>query len=584
MAEPTLERLQSAFMNAHKAGDKKAAGVLAAEIKRRRALDVTPPVVPKQEGQVAEIDYVAADAETDMPTPADMARQRLVEMRLMPTPEQTAQARKIAPGVAREAISGLTFGGMDEILGVLAAGQATITGEDPRAAAQKIMQKFRGQREQFQKEYPKTALAAEIAGSIPTAVATGGAAAATKLGQAAPRMTQIGTAMGESGLYGLLSAEGDIQERLPEAGVSMAAGGLLGAGGQFLPRVTEPAKRLIEEKIQPTIGQAFGPTIKALEERATSIPLIGDVIRAGQREVIQSFDNKMIEKALAPIGFKVPAGKTGVQAMEAAEDALSDAYRKAVPKAGLPNARPLQSRINEIVQENTDLPKDIFDQLRKKLNKTIAPSLFDEGYKMSGEAIKKADSYLGKEAIGYIRTGDPDKQQMGRALFKMQSALRDELISQNPSAKGLSAAREAYKQILPIRKAATAAPADVGTFTPAQLLRGMKSADVSVGKTRFATGAMPEQELAMTAQEVLGKRIPDSGTMERGLFALMAAKPGIALATGAGAIGAQPFYQTQLGRMAARKILETPGAALRRVAAVPAIPGMAGGLLAGPQE
>lgn len=500
------------------------------------------------------------------------------------TGEATPEAKVFIPGMLRELGEGATLGASGEIKGGIAGLQALARGEPFLPAAKKEMGEYEARRKAFKEQYPASALGAEIAGSIPTALLSGGAAAATRLGQAAPRATQAGLATLEGGAYGLLGTEGGIEDRALGGAIGLTGAGLLGVGGQYLPRVTEPAKRLIKEKIQPTVGQAFGPTIKALEERAASIPFIGDVIRAGQREVIQSFDNKMIEKALAPIGFKVPAGKTGVEAMEAAEDALSEAYRKAVPKAGLPNARPLQDRINEIVQENTDLPSDIFEQLRKKLNKTIAPSLFDKGYKMNGEAIKKADSYLGTEATGYMRTGDPDKQQMGRALFKMQSALRDELIRQNPTAKGLSAARESFKQILPIRKAATAAPADVGTFTPAQLLSGMKSADVSAGKRRFATGKMPEQELAMTAQKVLGKRIPDSGTVERGLGALFFQKPGLGLTVGLGAIAAQPFYQTQLGRMAARKILETPGAALRRVAAVPAIPGMAGGLLAGPQE
>lgn len=502
------------------------------------------------------------------------------------TGEATPEAKVFIPGMLRELGEGATLGASGEIKGGIAGLRAMARGEPFLPAAKKEMGEYEARRKAFKEQYPASALGAEIAGSIPTALLSGGAAAATRLGQAAPRATQAGLATLEGGAYGLLGTEGGIEDRALGGAIGLTGAGLLGAGGQFLPRVTEPAKRLIKEKIQPTVGQAFGPTIKALEERATSIPFIGDVIRAGQREVIESFDNKIIERALAPIGFKVPAGKTGVEAMEAAEDALSEAYRNAIPKAGLPDARPLQDRINEIVQENTDLQSNVFEQLRKKLNKAIAPSLFDRGYKMSGEAIKKADSDLGTQAIGLIKNKNSteDEKQMGRALFKMQSALREELIRQNPTAKGLSAARESFKQILPIRKAATSSPANVGTFTPAQLLSGMKSADVSVGKTRFATGKMPEQELAMTAQKVLGNRIPDSGTVERGLGALFFQKPGLGLTVGLGAIGAQPFYQTQLGRMAARKILETPGAALRKAAAVPAIPGMAGGLLAGPQE
>lgn len=551
MAEPTLERLESAFMNAHKAGDKKAAGVLAAEIKRRRA---------------------AASVKKEPPT----TQQEMMSMPDEFTGEATPEAKKFIPGVARELAQGLTFGGAGELVGAGRGAMAALRGEEFMPAFQAGMSEFEEKRKEFKKEYPASALTAEIAGSLPTALAGGALLSGTRLFQAAPRISQTALAAGEGGLYGLLSAEGDIEERLPQAGVSMAAGGLLRGAGEVLPRVTEPAKRLISEKIQPTVGQSFGPLIKAAEERLAAVPLLGDVIKGGQREVVESFDNRMIEGALSPINFKVPAGKTGVDAMEAAEDALSAAFREATPKAGMPDARPLQNKINEIVQNNTDLPSDIFRQMREKLNKTIGPSLYDKNYRMSGEAIKKADSALGKQAITYIRTGDPDKQQMGRALFEMQSYLRDELIRQNPEAKALSAAREAYKNMKPVRKAATSAAGDVGLFTPAQMLRGMKSADVSIDKTKFATGKMPQQELAMTARDVIGKTIPE----DRSLLAAMALKPSLVPISGIAGIAAQPFYQTELGRRIARNIIQTPGAALRASTVSPTVPAGIGGLLA----
>lgn len=546
---------------------------------RKRLLD-------KQKAQAVStspapgIDYVAADAETDAPTPASMARQRMVELGLAVAPEQTAAAQKVAPGMAREFVSGLTFGGADELLGVGAGLSSVLRGGDFSPAAQATMEKFRGQRKQFKEEYPVTAFASEIAGSVPTGLYAGGKLLATQAAKQFPRLAPISLAAGEGGAYGLLSAEGNVPERLPEAAIGTVAGGLLRGAGEYLPRVTEPARKLIAEKIEPTVGQAFGPLIKKAEERLGSVPILGDVIRGGQKEVIESFDNRIIEKALEPIGFKVPAGKTGVKAMEAAEEALADSYRKSIPKAGLPDARPLQAKINEIVQDNTDLEKSVFEQLRKKLNKALAPSLFDEGFAMSGEAIKKADSDLGTQAVGLMKNKNSteDQKQMARALFRFQNALRDELIKQNPSAKGLVQAREAFKGILPIRKAATSSAKDVGTFTPAQLLGGMKQVDKSSGKTRFATGQMPEQKFAMTAQEVLGKSVPES----QSIGAAMLLKPSLIPLSGLGAIVAQPFYQTRLGRKAARTALQTPGAVLRGASqAFPTIPGMAGGLLAG---
>ena len=359
-------------------------------------------------------------------TPAEMARKRMVELGLAVAPEQTAAAQKVAPGMAREFVSGLTFGGADELLGVGAGLSSVLRGGEFSPAAQATMEKFRGQRKQFKEEYPVTALASEIAGSVPTGLYAGGKLLATQAAKQFPRLAPISLAAGEGGAYGLLSAEGSVPERLPEAAIGTVAGGLLRGAGEYLPRVTEPARKLIAEKIEPTVGQAFGPLIKKAEERLGSVPILGDVIRGGQKEVIESFDNRIIEKALEPIGFKVPAGKTGVEAMEAAEEALADSYRKAIPKAGLPDARPLQAKINEIVQDNTDLEKSVFEQLRKKLNKALAPSLFDEGFAMSGEAIKKADSDLGTQAVGLMKNKNSteDQKQMARALFRVSERFK----------------------------------------------------------------------------------------------------------------------------------------------------------------
>ena len=148
MAEPTLERLESAFMNAHKAGDKKAAGALAAEIKRRRA---TAPV------------------KKEPPTPQQ-------EMMYMPdefTGEATPEAKKFIPGVARELAQGLTFGGAGELVGAGKGAMAKLRGEEFVPAFQAGMGEFEAKRKEFKEEYPASALTAEIAGSLPTGIAAG---------------------------------------------------------------------------------------------------------------------------------------------------------------------------------------------------------------------------------------------------------------------------------------------------------------------------------------------------------------------------------------------------------------------------
>jgi hypothetical protein len=87
---------------------------------------------------------------------------------------------------------------------------------------------------------------------------------------------------------------------------------------------------------------------------------------------------------------------------------------------------------------------------------------------------------------------------------------------------------------------------------------------------------MPQQELAMTARDVIGKTIPE----DRSLLAAMALKPSLVPISGIAGIAGQPFYQTELGRRIARNIIQTPGAALRASTVSPTVPAGIGGLLA----
>src|SRR5262249_53236250 len=59
-------------------------------------------------------------------------------------------------------------------------------------------------------------------------------------------------------------------------------------------------------------------------------------------------------------------------------------------------------------------------------------------------------------------------------------------------------------------------------FTPAQLQASVKAGDKSVGKGNFARGRAPLSQIADDAMEVMGRRVPDSGTAGRvGLLGLL---------------------------------------------------------------
>jgi hypothetical protein len=137
-------------------------------------------------------------------------------------------------------------------------------------------------------------------------------------------------------------------------------------------------------------------------------------------------------------------------------------------------------------------------------------------------------------------------------------------------------ARQAYKNLIPIRKASVASAKSVGDFTPAQLLTGLRQADPTSFKTRFGAGRMPQQQFAMQAEEALGRQIADSGSPIRLLTALQAANIGQIGATAIPAITALPFYQTAAGRQLARGILASPQKVAGLLSASPAVGGQVG--------
>lgn len=513
---------------------------------------------------------IMEDVTSVLASPVGLAR--IAELRKK-SPAEQERIRESERMMRGEMAEGFTLGGAGEIGAGIAGIGGALTGEGFMPAFQQELAEREARTKQFREQAPIASTVGQIAGALPVGVAAGRKLAATKLGQAIPRLSQVGLAGLESGIYGLLGKQGDIEERAKAGAVGLGTGLLFGTAAQALPKVSEAAEALIERGIQPTVGQSFGAFTKSLEEGLGSLPLVRETIKGGQYQVARQFDDKVIEEAMKPIGFKVPAGKTAREVLDAANDAINDAYTKSVGKASLPDAKPLISKMGEIIKKNEDLVPEKYKQLRQKLEKAVSPSFFDEGFKMSGAAVKKADSELGTEAASLAK-GSPDEKQMSRAIYEFQRAFRNELIRQNPRAKDLANARQAYNNMIPIKKASVASPRSAGVFTPTQFITGMKQADISPFKVKSGTGRMPQQPFAETAQEVMGLNIPDSGTPIRTLMTGSGLKS--LLGYGGLALGALPLYQTAAGRQLARGMLASPRQVAGLLSASPAVGGQVG--------
>lgn len=112
-----------------------------------------------------------------------------------------------------------------------------------------------------------------------------------------------------------LITPGDLKERTKAA----AMGGIGGAAGakasqlfsKAAPAAVSPNVRtLTDEGIVLTPGQNAGGVIKAMEDKATSIPIVGDVINAARKRGLTEFNAAAIERAKLP-GMQVDGVGTG---------------------------------------------------------------------------------------------------------------------------------------------------------------------------------------------------------------------------------------------------------------------------------
>jgi len=414
----------------------------------------------------------------------------------------------VAFDIGRQIAQGLTFGTADEAEAFIRS-QFTSSG----LSYDEEIGKIRGEMRQYQEAHPYMSLFFEAVGALPTALAGGAGLARLGVTGAA----KVGAI--EGGLYGFGAAEGTPIERAPEAAIGAGLGaGMSAAAQRLLPgRTTPEAKQLLGEGIPLTPGQRLGGAARTLEERIAGQQFYGDIIKGAETRAMQAFNRSAMDKAIEPIGVKVPKNLTGQDAFAYAHNAVSDAYQRVLPKLSVSSDAMERFAIGVLSEDKLGMTDAAQETFSRKAKAVLLDRFNKETGTLSGEALKKAESDLGEEAISLMTSGNSVDRDAGRALFELQSALRQQLIKENPDAGAqLAAANAAFKQLLPVEKAVTvAATGQGGTFTPAQLLRGMKGAQRGPRKTKFAKGEMPMQPFASAAQEVMGRTIPDSGTAGR---------------------------------------------------------------------
>ncbi|RYE78416.1 MAG: hypothetical protein EOO80_08640 [Oxalobacteraceae bacterium] len=322
-------------------------------------------------------------------------------------------------------------------------------------------------------------------------------------------------------------------------------GGMAGRGvartvGGAARGVQDDAVRYLRDRNVPlTAGQTLGGIAKGVEDRLTSVPLVGDMIRNRRVEGLDAVNRLAFEDAAAPLQRQtnpITAAPTdiGEQGVEQLRRIRQNGYDNAVD-GRLATADPQYDNAYQSSVTAARAIPNTGPQVADELN-AIVPGYFAPGGIINGQNAQAAIKEL--RGLRAARQGDALGQRTGQAVRDAEGAITDLFERQSPGfGNDLGAANAVNGNLKTIEKAVQNAGRNDGRFTAAQLDRSAQQSAAKFGGNA-ATTQRPFFELTKAAQNVLPSSIPDSGTATRlATLALPAALGGAG--GGAGYLGGE---------------------------------------------
>jgi hypothetical protein len=324
--------------------------------------------------------------------------------------------------------------------------------------------------------------------------------------------------------------------------------------------VNPDLKLLKSEGVTPTIGQTLGGRWNALEEKLTSLPIMGDMISSARKRSMDQFNNAAINRAASPVGARVQG--SGQNAVLEAGNSLGAAYDKGKAQLGHfqidgQGAQELGT-LRQMADTLPDKERAAFDKVWQLVSHEVTPN-----GSITADSFKILDSKIGKEAARFSKSSDAYQQQAGDALAELQRVITENAKRANPqAAEALSKADKGWANLVRVEGAAKAAKNNGGVFTPAQLNSAIQQADSSVRGRAVARGTALMQDLGNAGQNVIGNKVPNSFTTDRAMLGLggvgaAAINPAIPAALAAG--GA--LYTSPIQKLFSAIVSERPNSA-----------------------
>lgn len=397
----------------------------------------------------------------------------------------------------------------------------------------------------------------------------------------------LGVGAAQGGLYGATEADsgGAGSNALTGALTGAVIGGTLPLVGNALKSAISPAastkpsvKLLMNEGIFPTAAEVSGGALNKIEERMQTLPWTGDII-AGARERPQAqLRDAVFNRALSPIGEKVPKGLDGWDAVSYTKKLLGDKYDEVLNKIGAitPDAEFKQKidSLSGLVGIDT-APRNIKQNFNKAISRVS--DAIDENGVMTSSAYKKLESSLGSDAKTLGQMDSVYAGDMSNAVKQIREELRGMLERQaGDSAKDLADVNKGWANFKRGEKAAGMTGALEGNFNADQLYSTARSMAGGKDKSQWSSRNALMQDISAAAKDVMGRKTGTSGTAEnKNATDLIAQGLGIVGAIPAAVLYSEPVQNALLRATATRGAWAEPtGAAvnsLTQSASTPAI-------------
>jgi hypothetical protein len=504
--QPSLEEVMQALRNADAAGNTADAQKLAAI-----AASMTQQVPEQAQVETPAAEMSALQRFVQAAKPGSFTKEKMLRFmesaKPEPFTEAVARGMFADPGIAIGQLASRGVGFGQEQMDRLAAENEQRMSQLPGSG------RFVGN-----VLSPVSAVLAKIPGAASKIPGLGG----TTLPQTAARAAITGGV--GAPLISPATSDDFGQEKMVQAMFGGALGPVFDIAAAPLARLGSPSAnqelaRLQQRGIdvsQFTPGQQLGGAAKRIEEAAGSIPLAGSLVREAEKRGFQEFNRGMIQSVVDQVNpqIKIPQAFNVRGSIGFAEKQIKDAYNKSLVNMKITPDPNFKTNVLSVVAKYGDeLGEDNIARLDKIIqNKVI--KLVPDTRPLTGGTAKRIDQDLGRLVSSNLRSQDPQDFAIGQALAEVQQSVRGMIAKQDKTGQ-IEKANAAFADFLRIQRAAAKSTRDDGIFTPEQLTAAVRELDPTRRKGAYARGEARLQQSAEAARNVLGSRVPDSGTGER---------------------------------------------------------------------